>query len=292
MKYFLSFFFLFNSVHYLQAQSDTIPFVLTDYNNIKIQTVVNGKDSLELKFDSGTTGLLLTHDAIKDKTDLLQKNQIEQTENYQKLGLPVSLKFGNQFYDSLEVYPVMHSGQGTDGRFGWDLFKGKVLEIDYDESLFIVHDSLPQVSGAYSKIPFAIDHTLICIPGKFFQDRFEYTVKFLFDSGYQKSLLVDSTLASRQGYSVDLPVLKVNRLRNGAGEIFETKVVEVQRVGLGEISLNQIPAQIINQSNPAGFDVHILGNDFLKRYNTIFDFQHQMIYLAPNSLISDPFATF
>jgi hypothetical protein len=253
---------------------------------------MDGKDSLELKFDSGTTGLLLTHDAIKEKTDLLQKNQISKTENYQKLSNPVSLNFGKQFFDSLFVYPVLHSGQGTDGRFGWDLFEGKVLEIDYDENHFIVHDSMPMVSGDYSKIPFGIDHTLICVPGKFFQDRFEYTVKFLFDSGYQKSLLIDSTLASKQGYSVDLPVIKVNRLRNGAGQVFETKVVEVQRIGLGEISLNQIPAQILTQENPAGFEVHILGNDFLKRYNTIIDFQKQLIYMKPNSLISSPFATF
>jgi hypothetical protein len=39
-----------------------------------------------------------------------------------------------------------------------------------------------------------------------------------------------------------------------------------------------------------GVNVHYLGNDVLKRFNTVFDFQKNLIYLKPNQLYQMPYA--
>ena len=49
-------------------------------------------------------------------------------------------------------------------------------------------------------------------------------------------------------------------------------------------------AQKLSGNNPARFKTHILGNDVLKRFNTILDFQHNYIYLRPNRLVNLPYA--
>jgi len=43
--------------------------------------------------------------------------------------------------------------------------------------------------------------------------------------------------------------------------------------------------EILNQSNPAGFSAHILGNEVLKRFNTVLDFKKDDIYFQKNTLI-------
>jgi hypothetical protein len=58
---------------------------------------------------------------------------------------------------------------------------------------------------------------------------------------------------------------------------------------LGNVCLNDVPVQLLATSNPAQFKTHILGNEVLKRFNTILDFQENKVYLKPNLLWNDPY---
>lgn len=260
------------------VQHDTIPFVLTDYHNIKFKAVLNQRDTLNLKFDSGTTGLLLTHDAIKNKTHNLN---VEKEENH--------LQIGNLSWDNLEIYPVALSGQGTDGRFGWDLFDGKVVEIDYDKNLMIVHSRAPKIGKGYSKFPIEYTRTLFCITGELqIQDK-KFKNRFLFDNGYQRTIMLDTLLMHEQNYPKNLEVIKKVVMRNGQGQEIPVYTVNNERLNLGNMVLRDIPVQLLATANPARFKTHIMGNEVLKRFNTILDFQNNYVYLKPNSLFNVPY---
>ena len=267
-----------------------IPFELTEYNNIKFKTILNGTDTLNLKFDSGTTGLLLTHEAIREKTNLLKNNNIEDsiTHNYVKLKTHAYLEIGNLKWEGLEVYPVQNSGQGTDGRFGWDLFKNRIISIDYDNNLFIVHTSLPNVKN-YTKTKLEKVKTLFCLNGVIKVNNNSYSSRFLFDTGYQRALLLDSVILAEQSFPKDLRVIKTNQLRNGAGDIFITKVIEIPTLKTSGQTISNFPTQVLNRENPAGFKTHILGNELLKRFNTVIDFKRNTIYLKKNQLFDLPY---
>jgi hypothetical protein len=86
-----------------------------------------------------------------------------------------------------------------------------------------------------------------------------------------------------------LKLIKVNELRNGAGDLFITKVVELPSLIIGKQMIKKIPAQLLNTSNPAGFKTHILGNEILKRFNTILDFKNMAIYFQKNNLYNIPY---
>lgn len=257
---------------------DTIPFTLTEFNNIKVEAVLNKQDTLDLKFDSGTTGLLLTNDAIKNKTHLADVNSAMH-----------HLQIGNSCWDSLVVYPVELSGQGTDGRFGWDLFDGKIVEIDYNKNLFIVHSYLPEIDKSYSKLAIEYSHTLFCVRGELQVGKKKYYNRFLFDNGYQRTIMLDTVLINEQKFPRDLPVIKKVIMRNGQGKEIPVITVNNERLNLGKEILLNIPAQLLATTNPAGFKAHILGNEVLKRFNTILDFQNNIVYLKQNSLFNLPY---
>lgn len=273
-------------------RQDTIPFVLTEYNNVKCEVSLDGRDTLQLKFDSGANGLLLTHDAIARKTALLagKTGEAARTRDYERLPTLHRLQLGRLSWDSMEVYPVTHSGQGTDGRFGWDLFKGKVLEINYDQGIMVVHDALPKKLKGYTRLDIEYVSTLFCISGKLKVKGKKYTNRFLFDNGYQRAMLLDSVLMEEQHFPKDqLRVIKTNSLRNGRGDVFITRIINSDALTLGKYTLADIPTQLLNTANPAGFKTHILGNELLKRFNTFLDFQHGRVYLKPNGLAHEPY---
>ena len=257
---------------------DTIPFELTEFNNIKLKAILNKTDTLDLKFDSGTTGLLLTNDAIKQKTHL---QNTDHNDN--------SLQMGNLTWDSLPIYPVELSGQGTDGRFGWDLFDGKIVEIDYDKSIFIVHTKLPGINKAYSSFAIEYTHTLFCVRAELQIKNKTYKNRFLFDNGYQRTIMLDTILMNEQGYPKDLQVIKKVIMKNGQGKEIPVITVNNERFNLGNEVLLNIPVQLMATGNPAGFKTHILGNEVLKRFNTILDFQKNIIYLKPNNLFGSAY---
>jgi hypothetical protein len=264
-----------NYVSIRPSTHDTIPFELTDYDNLKIKAVVNS-DTLDLKFDSGTTGLVLTRDAVKNKTKgVTSGNQ---------------LQIGNMIWKDLPVYLVELSGQGTDGRFGWDLFDGKIVEMDYDNKWFIVHSQLPYKPGkTFARFPMEYSHTLFCINAELEVKGKKYPGRFLFDNGYQRTIMLDTVVMHEQQFPRDQAIIRKVIMRDGQGKEVPVITVEQERFNLGKYALANIPVQLMTRSNPARFKTHILGNEILKRFNTILDFQKNVVYLKPNRLLNEPY---
>lgn len=250
---------------------DSIPFVLTKYNNVVAKVVLDHKDTLNLKFDSGSTDFRITNETIK------------------KLGLKElsdhTFQLGNQIWEKQTVYPVELSGQGTEGRFGWNLFDGKIVEIDYDRSLFIVHSRLPGIRKGYEKFEMEYSHGLFCIRGELQLKNKKYRNRFLFDNGYQRTVMLDEDLMKEQQYPKDsLEIIKKVIMHNGEGKAIPVLTVNNEKLNLGKYTLKNVPVQLLSTGNPAGFKTHILGNEVLKRFNTILDFQKNVVYLKPNGL--------
>lgn len=255
---------------------DTIPFVLSEYNNIIFKVTLDDQETLDLKFDSGTTDFLLTNETLSQ----LKLNNLKGHH----------FKLGNQVWENQEIYPVELSGQGTAGRFGWNLFDGKIVEIDYDKKLFIIHSKLPKRDKSYTKLDMEFTHTLFCIQASMQIKDKAYKGRFLFDNGYQRTVMLDQQLIKEQQYPKEnLPVLKRTILKNGQGEEIPVLTVKNEKMFLGNVCLNDVPVQLLATSNPAQFKTHILGNEVLKRFNTILDFQENKVYLKPNLLWNDPY---
>lgn len=275
---------------YKPIHIDTIPFEVTANNNIKFEVVLNGKDSVALFFDTGSTDLNLLIDAIEEKTTLLD-NETEDfiLENYTPLNQPISLKLGSMTIDSLKLYPIPEGPRDMAGHFGWDLLKDKVVELDYDKNLMIVHSNTIAIPTGYSKIDIEYVKTVFCVQGDVIMDGTTFTSRYLFDTGFQRSIILSKDLRAKESFPNNLEVIKESKLTNSEGEIFVNEVVLIDQFYLGETYLNEIPIQLFNTPSPISFETHYLGNELLKRFNTILDFKNDVIYLKPNSLQNLPY---
>ncbi|RZJ87664.1 MAG: hypothetical protein EOO60_11945 [Hymenobacter sp.] len=108
--------------------SDTIAFYLNGQNNMYVNAIFNQTDILALNFDTETTELVLVNSALNNKLKAAPKLY---TTSY-------PLQIGKTTYQT-KIYDAELTAQETNGRFGWDLFKNKVVELNYDENILVVH---------------------------------------------------------------------------------------------------------------------------------------------------------
>lgn len=261
---------------------EKIPFELTDYNNIKVKTVLNKKDTIFLTFDTGSIDFYLTKEAIKKylnpKGLKLTMNDISDNSfSIEKL------EWSNQ-----QVYPIETTGQGTDGMFGWNMFQNKIIEIDYEKKLLQVYSKLPKISGKYQKFEMNVKDEHFSINLDLEEKGQKYNSQFLFDTGFQKALMLDNDLLKKAKFPVtELEVIKTTILYNSNNDEIPLKTVKIKNLKFRKILLKNVPAELNNYNKPAGYETNFLGSDVLKRFNIILDFQKKIVYLKPNKYFNE-----
>jgi hypothetical protein len=175
-----------------------------------------------------------------------------------------------------------------DGRFGWDLFEGRTVEINYDKNLLIIRPDLPRLKG-YRRLKISFIRSLICVKGGFDIAGQQQTGDFMFDTGSDQAVIVDSVWAKEHGFGVGLAVIKTKILRDANGGKYETRTVMGPAFQLGDERLADIPTMILGSKNPVGFELNFVGNDLLKRFNMVLDFRKDAVYIRPNQLFHSTF---
>jgi hypothetical protein len=258
---------------------DTIPFVLTEQNNIKIKGKLNKKFDVDLMFDTGAVDFYLINDAIKKFLNPNgQKLTMKDISNN-------DFAIGNLEWKHQQIYPIETTGHGCDGMFGWNVFDGKVVEIDYDKNIIIIHSKRPKISKDYEKFEMELMKEHFCINVEMEVNHKKYKNRFLFDSGFQKTLMLNNDLITKSGYPrAELPVIAKTVMYNSNKDEIPVETVLNEKLIFGKYVLKNVPTQINSYNQPAGFSTHFLGGEVLKRFNTILDFQKNVVYLKPNHL--------
>ncbi|PZU87315.1 MAG: hypothetical protein DI529_07405 [Chryseobacterium sp.] len=266
------------------SKKTIIPFVATVDNNIQTQAILNKKDSVKLLFDTGATGFYLKKTAIRQflnpEGKKITMNDI--SDNHFKIS---DLEWEHQ-----KVYPLETTGDCCGGMYGWDIFDGKVVEIDYDTNLMTVSTKTPKISKDYEKFEMEMMKEHFCINVELESDNKRYKTRFLFDTGYQKSVMLDNKLMNNIGFPIqNLPVIKKSVMYNSQNQEIPVNIVSVEKLIFGKYTLENIPAQVNSYSQPAGYATNFLGGEILKRFNIILDFKNNTVYLKPNHLFKESY---
>ena len=257
---------------------DTIPLLINEQNTIYVKAILNKTDTLNLNFDSGTTELSLTSDILKTK--------IKSALNL--YNTPYELEIGKRAY-ATKVYDTQLTGHDTDGRFGWDLFDGMIVELNYDRNIMIVHSALPKGiknNKDYTPLDIKYFSQLFLTKSQLSQSGSKTTDWFLFDTGYQRSIMLDNDLLKQNNFPIEkMEVIKKVMMHGAKGNKIPVITSNLEGLTIGKYKLKNVPAQILTTNKPLrDANIHILGNEVLKRFNTILDFQDNVVYLKPNSL--------
>ncbi len=272
---------------------DTIPFTLSDVDAIQVVAVVNGTDTLNLHLDLGSLDFRLTREAILQKTHLMG-NQPDALSgkakpDYNNMMEVKEIQIGMLSWKNPHVQAANNAASGTDGRFGWRVWDGKVIEIDYDSSYIVVHDRLPRIPSSFAKSDIRFIQSLLCIQASIEIAKQRYEGNFLMDTGSNLSMVLDEQWMHNMQVPQNLNVIKQLTFSDGAGNKYETHIVSVPAVTINGWRLENIPASQLSGSSPVGFEMNYFGNDLLKRFNAIVDLRTDHIYLKANHLINLPY---
>lgn len=267
----------------------TIPFILTTHNNISIQAVVNKTDTVNLMFHTDAGSVTLTTEAIKKLKNINWETKKEvnswggkTTARYSERN---SLEIGHLKWDNLAIWETQNSGPTTGGKFGPNLFKEKAIEIDFEKSIMMIHQTLPEKIKEFVKTPLIYENESMFIKGKSAIKGINYENRFLIHSGYGGTILFDDqfVLESKIGEKID--IIAEKELRDSYGNVLKTKKGNLPAFEIGGISFENIPIGFF-EGTIGRQQMSVIGGDLLKRFNIIIDSNREHIYLKPNQLIN------
>lgn len=275
------------------ASTDTIPFTLTAFNAISVQAIINATDSVRLHFDVGSFDFRLTKDAALHKTSLVPNKADalagKQNADYNHLNKVSRIQMGKAVFTNPVLQTTGFTAHDMDGRFGWNIFEGKIVEINYDRSVMVIHSALPSIAKHYTKSDLLFMRSFVCAKAAFVTGGKKYSGNFLLDTGSDQAIILDSNWAAAQQFPANLPLISTKTLKDPRGVQYETRTVRTPVFNINGYALRNVPALILGSKNPVNFEVNYLGNDLLKRFNLLLDFTTDHLYLKPNQLTGLPY---
>jgi hypothetical protein len=257
-------------------------------------------DTLNFILDTGSGGISLdsaTAAGLKVKTTLSDRTirsiagirQVYFAYN-QKLHLPgLTVDSLNFHINDYEVLTAAY-GEKIDGIIGYSFLSRYIVKIDYDSSKISVWT---KGTIKYPRGGFLLNPLLVAIPimrGEL-KDNKEIGARFYFDTGAGMCLLLSADFVN------DSFFIKPKRKwyatqAEGPGGKAPMKQGVIKQIKIGPYKFRNVPTYIFDDE----FNVTqypylggLIGNDLLRRFNLIINYEKSDIYLTPNSHFKDAF---
>lgn len=272
-----------------------VPFTM-EKNTIFIYCKVNEKDSIKFLFDTGANGSVINSSAKKLdlKIDGQSQNQGSNGVNTVEESSGNRVAFGTIERTNVSLTLIPFGTTDFDGVFGTDLMKGNIVEIDYTKKeirFFQEGDKGIDFSG-YEKRKLHMVDNYPAVESKLIVNGVKIYGIFGLDSGADDVLTIASPFAKKKKLENKMKKIGASFFQGSDGSEYEMPIVLCPAIEFSGKFLYNIPIALSNSvdgidatKKMAGF----YGNNFLKRFNTIIDFKHELIYFKLNDQLYSPF---
>ncbi|OIN56072.1 aspartyl protease family protein [Arsenicibacter rosenii] len=285
MLRYITFLFLLPALTFAQRPTpvNIIPFRLTTHNNLSVKAVLNGKDTVNLMFHTAANAITLTDEALQRVKSLVFSgaDTVKSwggSQNTSRFSKQNRVQIGGQSWSDTPIWENKNSGPETDGKFGIDLFAGKVIEIDFDKSLILIHNALPKKAATYEKQPLTFRDDMLFLEGGCLVGGQVLTNRFLLHSGYSGALLFDDQFTNEHKLPEKLTITDEKELKDSFGNVIKTQKAILPAFMVGKETLTNVSAGFFKGSLGRQ-QMSIMGGELLKRFNLIIDAKRAFIYL-------------
>lgn len=283
----------FTNTKNINSKSDTIPFEIKSDNGIYIQGRINGSDTLNFMFDLNAGINVINEEALKNqKASIKIDGSVENTGSDGVMNTQISsdniMTIDHLVWENVPLLIIPYGKQSFDAVLSWRSFEDKIVEIDYDNNLLIVHNELPDIISEYSALETKMINGIpyvkceLSIGDKRVQDWFG------FDTGGNGELLVSQKFAAENQLNGIMKHIRSATATGSSGNALSLKIVQLPKLKIGDYELYRVPLGIYDKDPEGVDDLKILANNILKRFNSIIDFQNNRIYIKPNKLLYSP----
>jgi len=267
---------------------DTIPFNLTSHNNIAIKAIINEVDTVSLMFHTAANDVSLISEPTKTINSVSWGEKIGGVKSWggngsQRTSKNNTLKIGAFQWDSLLIWESQHSGPTTDGKFGPNLFANKFIELNYDLSVMVIHNSIPPEIEDYEKLRIQLENGNMFMEAKSKIGKREILNRYLIHSGYSGTILFDDAFAEANNLSDQIDITEEQELKDSLGNVLKTKKGKLPSFWVGAEELENMPVGFFS-GGIGKQKISVVGGGLLKKFNIIFDSARENIYVKPNRL--------
>jgi hypothetical protein len=279
----------------------TFPFTVFTGGVILIRARVGDfPDTLNFILDTGSGGISLDSNTCvrlkmepqpSDKTILgiagVRQVKFLYNQTLHLPGLNVdSLNFHVNDYDILtSVY-----GEKVDGIIGYSFFSRYIVQINYDSMQVSVYSrgNFRYPRGGYLMRPVIAS---LPIMGAEVRDARDVSARFYFDTGAGLCSLLSTDFVSDSNMLDSRHKIFFTQAQ-GLGGKANMQLTTVREVRFGPYRFKNVPTYVFDdQYNVTSYPNlgGLVGNDILRRFNVILNYEHRAIYLMPNSHYRDLF---
>lgn len=262
--------------------NDTIPFTLKN-NRIYFKGKINDSEILNIQFDLGADAVNINSKSLKkinikfDKkgtlinSDGMNETRVSSSNEFEIQGLK---------WSDIEIYETNNMENYEDAIVGNGFFLDQIYKIDYEKSVLILYDILPEIETDFLKQNMILDNgvrPVIEVVFKFENQTFKDW--FLFDTGNTGNGIVGNSFLRKDNL--------YNQFSNIIGfggkkmAFIPQLIIANQTISDGVITLEK-PNKNGSNYKFGG----LIGNKILKRFNVIIDNREGLIYMKPNFFLS------
>ncbi len=287
-------------------RSTAIPFRLF-LNHVHIEAEVNGAKKLELILDTGmpVPGVLFLGGKKIRELNLSYTGEARiggagGSSSPAKIATGVSLKIGDLLLEgqtaivraddpasALADRGVDELDLDASGVIGLALFSRFVVAIDYDRMIVTLSEPGDfHYQGRGSAIPLGLETKFPFVEmSARLEDGATVPLAMIADLGASHALSLN--IGSQP--QMRAPQKTIGFWGKGAGGETSGRLGRIQSLSLGKFALNNVVAGFYTEKlMPLEKDGN-LGNDFLRRFNLVFDYSRKVLIIEPNSHFNDPF---
>lgn len=270
-----------------QAKKYIIPFQLTAFNNISVKAILNDKDTIQLMLHTAANDITLTEATTARLKTLVFNGSNDSVKswggqaNVSRFSNNNSLRIGDLHWTDLEISENRNSGQNTDGKFGLQLFAGKVVELDFDRNVIVVSTTLPRKVKKYERLPLLFKNDNMFVQARCSTGSGVIDNKFLIHSGYAGAMLLDDQFAADNKLGEQLRITGQQDLKDSYGNVLKTTKAIMPILTLGHYQLHDVPAGFF-EGAIGRQKMSIIGGDILRRFNWVINAERDYIFLKPN----------
>lgn len=287
-----------------EAREAVVPFTLVD-NHIILPVRVNGSKPLNFVLDSGAAATVIM-DSQDTRTLQLQTDGELTVSGVGEGPHPVahllrglSLELGalqiqgqSAVYLPLDQVPFFHDLDDVyfDGVLGAPLFKRFSVAIDYDRQVVTFHEpnlaSIAAPPGEWQLVPLQIEGGVPYLTTRMANDEGELVaVKLLVDTGARGTVSI--TTETHAGLYA--PQSYFPAVSQGLSGNVPSRVTLSESLALGPYQLGTVPVSYAMAGGESERDSNgLVGNEVLRRFNSVFDYANGHLLLQPNQHFAEP----
>lgn len=275
---------------------DTLPFTLNKNKQIIIKGSINSSPQIDFCFDLGARTVYVIGKNFDKSNNLVLDGMMEDESvtglSTEKTSSNNSLQIGNLNIDGVPVCYIDESGYLGNGSalIGFNVFQNKVLEIDFDNNVMLIHNKLPKKINTYAQIKFKQTTGGLYIPITINNGKRDCTGWYFFDTGADFGLAIDSKFAKRESLYNTMKVIGKVGVASSENKVIKTTILEVPEVSIANYKLENVPTLLADESKvEAEFEDGVVGIALQSRFNFIIDYPNNVMYLKSNKYFGDCF---